>query len=123
MNDHVTISLYKILKKFPDNEAARKFLERKRWGGDTPTCPFCGSTHSVARTGKKLGFYRCNHCRYTKNVGPRGGVWGENEGVLPSFAVFVAGKTSFFVIFFLKRTIDVPNKDPLNRPRVRVPPS
>ncbi|SHM56641.1 Transposase zinc-ribbon domain-containing protein [Fibrobacter sp. UWR3] len=67
MNDHVTISLYKILKKFPDNETARKFLERKRWG-DTPTCPYCSYTHSVARTDKKLGFYRCNHCRKEYSV-------------------------------------------------------
>lgn len=67
MNDHVTISLYKILKKFPDNETARKFLEQKRWG-DTPTCPYCGCKHSVARDGKRLGFYRCNHCRKEYSV-------------------------------------------------------
>lgn len=58
-----------------------------------------------------------------KKMGPRGGVWDGFGGILAPKGVFGARKTSFFVIFFLKRTIDVPNKDPLNRPRVRVPPS
>lgn len=70
MNDHVTISLYKILKKFPDNETARKFLEQQRWGS-TPVCPFCDCTHSVARSGRKIGFYRCNHCRKDYSVRTR----------------------------------------------------
>lgn len=44
-------------------------------------------------------------------------MWGENGGVLPSFAVFVAGKTSFFVIFFLKIRTDFV---PMNESDVKV---
>lgn len=55
--------------------------------------------------------------RYTKKVGPRGGVWAEYGGVLPSFGVFVAGKTSFFVIFFLKIRTDFV---PMNESDVKV---
>lgn len=62
MNDHTTISLYRILKLFSTPKKARLFLERQRWG-KSPVCPFCGHSHSVPRVGKREGFYRCNRCR------------------------------------------------------------
>lgn len=61
------------------------------------------------------------YCRYTKKE-PRGGVWAEYGGVWPPFGVFVAGKTSFFVIFFLKtRTLFVPMKESDNKENLPYP--
>ena len=39
-----------------------------------------------------------------KKIGPRGGVWGENGGVLPPFGAFGAGKDYFFIIFMINWT-------------------
>lgn len=44
-------------------------------------------------------------------------MWGEYGGILPPFGVFVAGKTSFFVIFFLKIRTDFV---PMNESDVKV---
>ena len=49
----------------------------------------------------------------------RGGEWGENGSVLHSFGVFVSGETPIFIIFFLKRTVVVSNKDMSNLNRIR----
>ncbi|MBO5533090.1 MAG: hypothetical protein J5977_11655, partial [Fibrobacter sp.] len=57
----------------------------------------------------EYGYNTTTFQRYTKKVGPRGGVWGEYGGFLPPFGVFVAGQIAFFIIFFLKiRTDFVP---------------
>lgn len=44
-------------------------------------------------------------------------MWGEYGGVLPSFGVFVAGKTPIFIIFFLKIRTDFV---PMNESDVKV---
>ena len=31
MNDRLTISLFELFEKFPDEESAKKYLEGKRW--------------------------------------------------------------------------------------------
>ncbi len=61
MNDHITISTYELMRRFPDADSARRHLEQVRWRG-TVTCPSCGSTNIYARQGKRAGFYDCRDC-------------------------------------------------------------
>nr|VFJ78736.1 MAG: Transposase [Candidatus Kentron sp. FW] len=59
----VTISAFELIKKFPNQEAARTYLEERRWNG-TPTCPYCGeSTKITTRGGKRIGYYKCRACK------------------------------------------------------------
>ena len=60
MNDHVTISAYQVFGLFPNEEAARKYLEERRWPSGT-TCPACNNAGHV--TPRNHGFYRCNPCK------------------------------------------------------------
>ena len=60
MNDHVTISTYQVFGLFPHEEAARKYLEGRRWPNGI-TCPICNNTERV--TPRNHGFYRCNPCK------------------------------------------------------------
>ncbi len=68
----VTISTYELMKKFPDEESARLYLELRRWNG-TPTCPKCGPIDKQYKQtrGGKAGYYRCEHCKsvYTVRTG------------------------------------------------------
>ncbi|MGH8230823.1 MAG: IS1595 family transposase, partial [Steroidobacteraceae bacterium] len=57
----VTISHYEFLQKFPDETAARKYLENRRWNG-SPACPWCGSVERI-QTRKVAGFFRCLACK------------------------------------------------------------
>lgn len=61
MNDGVTVSTYQFLKKFPNEKAARKYLETRRWNG-SPICPCCGSVERI-QTRKVEGYYRCLSCK------------------------------------------------------------
>jgi transposase-like protein len=57
-----TLSLYEFFKRFPDEEAARKFFEGKRW----PTginCPHCGSVSVSECKDHRPMAYRCRDCR------------------------------------------------------------
>ena len=57
-----TISTYEFLDMIPDAEAARLYLEDMRWHG-SPSCPLCGAFEKItARTGKRIGYYRCHDC-------------------------------------------------------------
>ncbi len=56
-----TISSRELFKAFPSNEVARKHLEKVRWNGK-PVCAFCSQTDRV-QTRKRVGFYRCGHCK------------------------------------------------------------
>jgi transposase-like protein len=61
MNDKHTISTYQFMKMFPDEEAARTYLENRRWKGHV-TCPFCGREDRIqVRT--VIGYYLCLECR------------------------------------------------------------
>jgi transposase-like protein len=62
MSKPETTSLYEFFKLIPDEEAARKYFETKRWG-DTPTCSHCGSTNAVECKDHKPMPYRCRDCR------------------------------------------------------------
>ena len=62
MASRSTISTFELFKLFPDQEAARLYLERRRWNG-TPVCPHCSCFGKITvRGGKRLGYYRCRDC-------------------------------------------------------------
>ena len=54
MHDPESVSTHQFLQKFPDEEAARKFFEAKRWGDGPVRCRDCRKHFSV-RTGTVLG--------------------------------------------------------------------
>ena len=56
----VTISTYKLFEMFPDQEAARLYLEGRLWPTG-PKCPVCGLGERI--TARKGGYYRCNQCK------------------------------------------------------------
>ena len=56
-----TISSGDFFKLFPDNETARKHLEKQRWD-KRPICVFCAQANRVQKR-KRVGFYRCGHCK------------------------------------------------------------
>ncbi len=59
--EKVTVSAYEFLRKFPDERAARKHIEQRRWHGH-PVCPHCGEAHRI-QTRKVEGYYRCLACK------------------------------------------------------------
>lgn len=65
MGDKVPTSLFRLSKKFPDEESARKYLEGRLWP-DGVRCPTCSSTERV--TARNNGFYRCNACKFDFTV-------------------------------------------------------
>lgn len=56
----VTISTFQLFEMFPDQEAARLYLEGRLWPMG-PKCPVCGLGERI--TVRKAGFYRCNQCK------------------------------------------------------------
>ncbi len=58
----LTVSTFELFEMIPDAEAARLYLEKRRWRG-SPSCPLCGAFENItARTGKRVGYYRCHDC-------------------------------------------------------------
>lgn len=57
-----TLSTFEFFRKFPDEEAARKFFENRRWGGE-PVCGHCGSVSVTECKDHKPMAYRCKDCR------------------------------------------------------------
>lgn len=57
-----TLSTFEFFAKFPDEEAARKFFEGKRWS-DEPVCGHCGSVSVTECKDHKPMPYRCKDCR------------------------------------------------------------
>ena len=55
-----TISTFDLFKTFPDEEAARTYIEARRWPSGV-LCPSCNHRERV--TARKNGYYRCNACR------------------------------------------------------------
>ena len=63
MNDRVTVSTYQFFERYPDKEAARLYLEERRWKGHV-VCPHCGCDGRItARKGKRVGYYYCGDCK------------------------------------------------------------
>jgi transposase-like protein len=57
-----TLSTFEFFQKFPDEEAARKHFEARRWG-DEPVCGHCGSVNVTECKDHKPMAYRCKDCR------------------------------------------------------------
>lgn len=55
-----TISTFQLFALFPDEAAARIYLESRLWP-DGVKCPQCQSGERI--TVRKAGFYRCNACK------------------------------------------------------------
>jgi len=55
-----TISTFQLFQAFPNEEAARLYLESRLWP-DGVLCPNCKSGERIT-TRKRVGFYRCNAC-------------------------------------------------------------
>ena len=55
------ISLTKLIKMFPDDDAARAWFESKIWP-DGPYCPRCGSCNVQAGIKHKTMTHRCREC-------------------------------------------------------------
>jgi transposase-like protein len=55
-----TISTFQLFEAFPDENAARLYLESRLWP-DGVCCPNCKSGERIT-TRKRTGFYRCNAC-------------------------------------------------------------
>ena len=53
-------NLFYFFKQFPDEDASRKYLEKRRWG-NTPVCPHCGNAQKVYRY-KNGKTFKCAHC-------------------------------------------------------------
>lgn len=56
------ISLYQFFQRFPNEEAARQYFERNRWGREVH-CPHCGSLSVAEVKDHKPMPYRCRDCR------------------------------------------------------------
>ena len=60
-SDREGISLKKLMRMFPDDEAARKWIEAQVWP-DGPYCPRCGTTNVQAGIKHKTMTHRCREC-------------------------------------------------------------
>jgi transposase-like protein len=60
-----TISTYQIFELYPDEAAARAYLEKRRWPTGV-SCPFCAEANRI--TPRRDGFYRCNACKHDFTV-------------------------------------------------------
>lgn len=57
----VTISHYEFLQRFPNENAARLYLEGRRWPSG-PVCPHCNNGERV-QVRKIAGYFRCLACK------------------------------------------------------------
>ena len=57
-----TISTFEFFQKFPNEEAARQFFEKRRWSNE-PVCGHCGSLSVSECKDHKPMAYRCKDCR------------------------------------------------------------
>lgn len=55
-----TYNLFYFFKKFPDDDACREYLEKRRWG-TSPVCPHCRSSQKIYRY-KNGKTFKCAHC-------------------------------------------------------------
>ena len=89
MNDHLTISLVQLFEMFPDNDAARRYLESRLWPQGV-RCPECKQGERI--TARKGGYYRCNPCQSFDFTWRTGTIFERShlstQTVLAIFAVF-----------------------------------
>ena len=60
-SDREGISLTRLMRMFPDDEAARHWIEAQIWP-DGPYCPHCGSTNVQCGIKHKTMTHRCREC-------------------------------------------------------------
>ncbi|MDE0270128.1 MAG: IS1595 family transposase [Gammaproteobacteria bacterium] len=60
-SDREGISLTKLMRMFPDDEAARRWIEAQIWP-DGAYCPHCGTTNVQAGIKHKTMTHRCREC-------------------------------------------------------------
>ena len=60
-SDREGISLTKLMRMFPDDEAARRWIEAQIWP-DGPHCPHCGTTNVQSGIKHKTMTHRCREC-------------------------------------------------------------
>lgn len=60
-----TISSFHVFELFPDQDAARKYLEHRLWPNG-PICPTCKSGERI--TARANGFKHCNACKFDFTV-------------------------------------------------------
>ncbi len=66
------ISLPKLFKMFPSDEAAEKWFTKERWA-DGPHCPHCGSVNALSGAAHKTMPYRCREKECRKRFSVRTG--------------------------------------------------
>lgn len=62
------MNLIELFQKFPDDNAAREWLENVRWPDGERDCPFCASERISVVKSEKPQPYRCRDCRKYFNV-------------------------------------------------------
>ena len=62
MPDKLTISTFDFARLFPDEAAARNYMESKLWP-EGPVCPVCGGLDNINTREHRPGYYRCNPCK------------------------------------------------------------
>lgn len=77
MANEQTLSLYEFFKRFPNEEAARKFFEGRRWPNGV-LCPHCDSSSVSECKDHRPMAYRCRDCRQHFSV-RTGSVLGESR--------------------------------------------
>ena len=60
-SDRESISLVKLMRMFPNDDAARRWFEKQIWP-DGPHCPRCGSFNVQAGIKHKTMTHRCREC-------------------------------------------------------------
>lgn len=60
-SDREGISLTKLMRMFPDDEAARRWIKARIWP-DGPYCPHCGTTNVQCGIKHKTMTHRCREC-------------------------------------------------------------
>ena len=58
---NTAISAYEFMRKFPNEQVARTYLEDRRWSGKV-ICPFCDGNERM-QVRKVEGYYRCLACK------------------------------------------------------------
>lgn len=62
------MNLFELFEMFPDDRAARQWLEDVRWPDGERDCPFCASSRISVVKSEKPQPYRCKDCRRYFNV-------------------------------------------------------
>ncbi|MCS1413786.1 MAG: hypothetical protein M2R46_01503 [Verrucomicrobia subdivision 3 bacterium] len=64
------MNAFEFFKRFPDEKAARKFIEEERWKHGVE-CPKCHAQKQAAERRPRPGVWRCRRCRkdFTVRIG------------------------------------------------------